>query len=271
MSDLDARLAAYRERLTKPNARPNTRSNQDTPNTSNTGLRRWLRLPALFAGGAVLVGGLAIASIIAADDPQSQAVVGTPAAPAADAVAPQSQPQSQRGAVGVAIPAAAPLTTWRGWQTRMVQTMLPSVDGAGPARTLPGELSGYAHTPTGALLAAANIVMALYYADAGSDWGSVADTMVIWPDGARMDLSDRRTEAKVPASPVPLTLIGFRYISYTDQQASVRLWWRGQNTLGLITTLVWRAGDWRVAWDENAADIRVLTASDSYIPWTPSS
>lgn len=253
MSDLDTRLAAYRERLTS------TGASRSVP-------KRMPRVRLLVALIAFVLLAAAAGWAVTRSGSQAAAttVAATPATPTAEASAPAAEAQPAAGT-----PTTAPLTTWRSWRTQLVETMLPSVTGEGPDRMLPSELSGYAHTPTGALLAAANIVMPLYYATDKAEWASIADSMVIWPDGARVDLADRRAEAKTPANPVPLALVGFRYISYTDGEATVRLWWRGQSTLGLITTVVWRDGDWRVAWDENAADTRVLTASDSYIPWTP--
>jgi hypothetical protein len=253
-ADLAGRAAAYRAGLRTPATRPTDPAGRNQ--------RRRGHRPALALLVVVLaVAGMAAGRLSRPADPRAPSAVGEPTS---------DSPVDQAGSVPAAagIPQSAPESSWRLWSSQVTRTALPTVPGAGPAD--PADLSGYAHTPTGALAAAANVVIPTWFDTDDSSWNRLADQQVIWAPGARANLARRRATAFAGAPPAaqPLAIAGFRYVYYREGEASIRLWLRGPvNTLGMIVRLVWAAGDWRVAWDENAADISVLSAQDSFIPW----
>jgi hypothetical protein len=240
--------------------------------------RRQVSLVVLVALVAVLVGA-GIATHRGAPTPPTTATTTT--APTTDATAAGTAPQAgvaaaviTGGAAGV--PVSGPPARWRMWSSAITRIALPTVSDAGP--TDPGLPAGFARTPTGALVAAANLVPQIWFGTDQVAWRRLADQSVLWGDGARADLERRRRAAIDGAPPAaqPMAIAGFRYIYYhttgNQAEALLRLWLRGPvNTLGLSVHLVWVGNDWRVAWDEQAADIRVLGAQESLVPWRAAS
>lgn len=214
---------------------------------------------------AVLITVLAVAGLVAGRGAGSSPTSALPTA-----VAQTASPAQVTGTAG--IPLSGPPADWRLWSSAITRIALPTVAGAGPLD--PNAPVGFADTPTGALVAAANLVPQIWFGTDMAAWQQLADRSVVWGDGAREDLARRRRAAIAGAPPAaqPMAVAGFRYIYFRGTEAQLRLWLRGPvNTLGMNVRLVWADGDWKVAWDESAADIRVLGAEESFIPWKAAS
>lgn len=222
-----------------------------------TSERRRASMIALAALIAVLVGAGPVASRGSESSPAGELPVAVPQT---------ASPAQVTGTSG--IPQSGPPADWRLWSSGITRIALPTVTGAGPLD--PSAPVGFADTPTGALVAAANLVPQIWFGTDMAAWQQLADRSVLWGDGAREDLARRRRAAIAGAPPAaqPMAIAGFRYIYFRGTEAQLRLWLRGPvNTLGMNVRLVRADGDWKVAWDESAADIRVLAAEESFIPW----
>jgi hypothetical protein len=161
------------------------------------------------------------------------------------------------GPVKVTTLADAPLTvapTGVDWQL-VDGVALPSSHSDGPARVTGGVPAGFAHTPTGALLACAQIGFRLGSVNP-ADQAGVVRAMVIGAGEAAL-LASR--PAAVPA--VKPQLAGFRYLTYTPAQAVIALAWRVTDAATGSTRPVgvgelqmsWVGGDWRLVDDGTPA------------------
>ncbi|MEU4778278.1 hypothetical protein [Micromonospora sp. NPDC023633] len=131
------------------------------------------------------------------------------------------------------------------------QTAVPVSASAGPSRT--GETaSGYAHTPEGALIAAAQISKRAAHSAGRQSWEPTIQQQ-FEPNADRDRLLAALREAgDTPAEPGELSqLVGYQYQSYTPDTAVIGLVYRAPaagtpryHVLSL--TLVWRDGDWRM-------------------------
>jgi hypothetical protein len=159
--------------------------------------------------------------------------------------------------VEVTTPVAAPLTaapTGVAWQL-VDGVALPSSSADGPTRVAGGVPAGFAHTPTGALLACVQIGFRLGSVNPG-DQAGVVRAMVIGAGQAAL-LASR--PAAAPA--VKPQLAGFRYLTYTPSQAVIGLAWRVTDAATNSTRLVavgelqvsWESGDWRLVDDGTPA------------------
>lgn len=254
-TDLAGALAAYRDSLHP--ARPATRRTR----------RRWAALVVL--GGAVLAGG-AVAVVLPGDPPAPGAapplVAGAaPEAPATSTTAAVADPA---GPLGV-----PPAASWRAWSSPVVRTWLPTIPGAGP--TDPGRLAGFTRSPAGALAAAVSLHPTIYYTRDRAAWTGLAEHRVVWAPGQRQALTRALEPVWDVADPDPVgfEVAGYRLVSYTPDRAQLRAWWAWQfpdgarPILGALVTVVWRAGDWWLFFDEPGMDMRALQAADSYVPW----
>lgn len=133
---------------------------------------------------------------------------------------------------------AAPETTW----VLVARMATPTVDQAGPGLVDPdGYRHCYTRTPTGALVAAANLV-------AMGSVPELADRLAT--DGMMPGpLRDRVLASPEPGSSAPTSsqLRGFRMVSYDGETAVVDLGLQAANGGygSLMITLVWHDGDWR--------------------------
>jgi hypothetical protein len=164
---------------------------------------------------------------------------------------------SSGGPVDVTAPAAAPLTSAPSgvvWQL-VDGVALPSSSSDGPARVAGGVPSGFAHTPTGALLACVQIGFRLGSVNP-ADQAGVVRAMVIGAGRAAL-LASR--PAAAPA--VKPQLAGFRYLTYTPALAVIGLAWRVTDAATGTTRPVavgelqmsWAGGDWRLVDDGTPA------------------
>lgn len=234
--------------------------------------RRWRWWLLLGMVGLILVGGAA--TLLRPGDsptPSAASPVAGPADPDPATGPTTSPPAGDPTLAGLDV---LPATQWEPWSTPIIGTWLPRIPGAGPVNP-PG--SGFTRTPTGALAAAATLYPLAYYSHPESAWTPIADTRVVWAPGQRDELAAALAPVWAASLPTPVvvTPIGYRAISYSPDQAQVRLWWEltypdGEKvTIGSLVAVLWVDGDWSLYFDEPAMDSRGLEPSDTYLIWGP--
>lgn len=229
---------------------------------------RWPRRRVLLAAGlaaAVLAGGAVAALTAAGRDPGAAA----PSRPEAD---------------GGAAPAAAPADpgpgggfAWREWTSPgLVSLQLPSSPAAGPAD--PDAAAGFARTPDGALAAAATLHPLIYFTRDWDRWTALAEDRVVWADGQREQLQSALAEAwDIRGAVTPAVPVGYLPIAYTGDRAVFRIWWQydGRPTgiptkvIGALVEVRWDGGDWKLRFDEPAADMRAARPGEQWTPFGP--
>ncbi|PFG44950.1 hypothetical protein ATJ97_0226 [Georgenia soli] len=159
---------------------------------------------------------------------------------------------------------AAPDTEWELVGT----TAAPSVEDHGPGEV---EEDGFrycfAQTPTGALLAAANV------AAMGSDPGlspKVAEHL--FAEGVGRDVALSETPTGNAGGGVRVQIAGFRLLDYSGESATVDIAMRGSNgaIAGQVFDLVWEDGDWKVQLAPDGqlpTDVVVLPDLAGYLLW----
>jgi hypothetical protein len=229
---------------------------------------RWWVLLALV--GLVLGGGAVALLPPTLPSPTVESAVTGPAD--AEPVGTGQTPPAGGG--GVPDLATPPAAGWEPMVTPIIRTWLPRIPGAGPADPLD---RGFTRTPAGALAAAATLYPLAYYSYPEAAWTPVAEDRVVWAPGQRESLERGLAPVWAAQLPTPLLLtpVGYRPISYTADRAQVRLWWQldypdaRQVTIGAVVEVVWRDGDWSLYFDEPVMDSRGVEPTDSYLGWGP--
>jgi hypothetical protein len=233
----------------------------------------WTR-PGFIAAGALLamvvIAGVVVALLPSPGarpnaGPTGTGAPTTPATGGGTAPAPTDLPTD--------IPTVAPAGV--SWQLVGLEAV-PTSASAGPYRVSGGTASGYAHTPTGALVAIAQLAVRAAPESGQGSWEPTITQQFL--PGADRDklLAAIRAEGPVQADPgerLP-QVSGFRYISYTPDTAVVGLVVGPTNTKYTITTLtvVWRDGDWRMVAPPGATWATLtqpLTDLSNVVPWGP--
>jgi len=150
---------------------------------------------------------------------------------------------------------------------------LPSSATAGPTRVQGPVLAGYAQTPVGALLAAAQISYR-YLISPGDDWRQVVDQQVM-PNSGR-DVYVQKRAKVTAASAAPGTygqLAGFRFVTYAPDTAVIQYVTRFSNgNLQLATdTVHWFAGDWKLQLQPDGSEtptVQSVANLAGFIPWS---
>jgi hypothetical protein len=135
------------------------------------------------------------------------------------------------------------------WQL-VGQAAVPASTSAGPFRTGGGTASGYAHTPTGALIAAVQLDVRSGIETGRNSWEpTITQQFVPSADRDKL-LAALRAHAPVHLEPGDLPqIVGFRFISYSPDTAVIGVIFRlaGRTQAAITTlTLLWRDGDWRM-------------------------
>ncbi|MFV2021727.1 hypothetical protein [Micromonospora sp. LOL_023] len=170
-----------------------------------------------------------------------------------DAPPPTSAPPAAEPTAGNPLPTAAPTTPPADVRWELVgQTAVPVSDTAGPTRVGDGTAAGYAHTPEGALIAAAQLAVRAGFSSGRDSWEPTIEGQ-FEPDADRDRLlAALRDAADTPAGPGELSQIaGFSFQSYTPDTAVIGLAFRAPSAGTprwhvLSLTLRWRDGDWRM-------------------------
>ncbi|OJF14495.1 hypothetical protein [Couchioplanes caeruleus] len=200
-------------------------------------------LAAVFLALVVLLG-IGVAVWSSGDEPDS----GPAGAPAAPGQAPAAAPTAS-SVLPTAVPTRAPEdVTWQ----LAGQHSVPVSASAGPRTVAGGVASGYARTPEGALIAAAQLAArAAFSAGRGSWEPTVQRQFVAGADRDKL-LATLRAVPDQPAEPGELSpLAGYIYQSYTPDTAVIGLVYRAPGTGAsryhvVTTTLQWRGDDWQM-------------------------
>ena len=167
---------------------------------------------------------------------------------------------------GPALPTAAPKDV--SWRTLDV-TRVPVSASAGPTRTSGAVWWCFAHTPTGAALAAHIIPSQM----SGPNWRTVTKEQVVAGRGRDLFVSQRSTvrDSTGPRTPATATYAGFAISSYRGSAADVNLLIK--TTSGYATTTVglkWSDGDWKVLPSGDGAlhtEVQTVTATNGFLMW----
>jgi hypothetical protein len=241
-------------------------SNHSTDNNSGSA-SPWTRPGFLFAGGfAVLVVALLIVVLVMTSGGGGGKIGQAQPAPATAGSATATSPSTvDEGPTTV--PTAPPAgVTWQLYHT----VALPFSTQAGPRHVTDSTATGYAHTPTGALLAAAQIPIRKLIAP---DWQAVVAQQVV-PGPGRDAFSTVRARV-TDATPTPGELsqfAGFKFVNYSPNLATIQFVSRFvSGTLQVATiTVQWQAGDWKEVLQPDGGDSPTAQAVQNligYVQW----
>jgi hypothetical protein len=218
------------------------------------------------AAGAVALTGW----LLGQRDPAAPAV--EPPAPAAVSADVTGQPAAAENVVPAAepdqaVPTTAPAdVTWELFRG----VALPTSPTHGPTRIDGPVHSGYARTPTGALLAAAQIKTRRFIT-AGEGWRQVTQAQVL-PGRGRDAYENLRSRVsdEIPAGGLA-QYVGFRFITYTPDLAVISLATRGSSGAveAGVDALYWVEGDWRLEVPPSGLQQpQVVQSLTGYVPWS---
>jgi len=194
----------------------------------------------IVVGAVLLCGVLLLVSALISDDGH-QAAVRTPDAPVTTRVQPVARSSGcGPGTDDHAIPSTAPSVD--SWEVSR-RVVVPRSRTFGPARTDPdGFRHCFAHSPTGAVFAAYNVVAA--FADQDQAIATIRKLMVPGPDTDALLRAQREAE---PSDSAPTQVAGFRVVDAAQDRATIMLALPVESAYMSITvTVSWYDGDWRV-------------------------
>lgn len=239
-----------------------------TSTQTSASTRRSPALIAVIAAAAALAVTAVIVLLILQNDNNPTAAPPTTGPSTAAAVS-----TSGPAAAAATPPTAAPPgVTW----ALVGQTAVPASATEGPAHMSGCVASGFAHTPTGALIAAAQVSTRSGFYAGRSCWEPTITgqfTASADRDTLLNLLKDADAKGQPGAAPGELAqIVAFRYMSYTANTAVVGLIRRNpQGRLAQTTlTLTWANGDWQLVappggqWPALTTTVTSLTGS---VPW----
>lgn len=241
--------------MTSPNNHPPGGGEPAPADRDWFGGRRWTGIAAIGFLVVVLVAAVVV-------------VVGRggarPASPPAQPAAGRSFPS---GAAATAVPTTAPAgVSWTIYQT----VALPSAAGAGPAHVDGALATGYAHTPLGALLAAANDIYRFGLAD-DAQWRAVADATLAPGPGKDAWIKLRTGQPWTPPVTGDLTQIaGFEFASYTPSDAVIQLVTRDSKGTYQVGAqhVTWSGTDWLLVLPASGVGTTQITPSlAGFVAW----
>ena len=209
-------------------------------------------------------------------DARPVSAAGSSGAPVSgNAATPVASPVSERAGSGAAcnvspalqaIPTSAPANvTWKLYNT----VALPFSPQAGPMVVNRNIARCYAHSPTGALLAAVQIAVR---SELAADWQHVVADQVVPGAGRDVYVTKRKAE-NVTIQPGEYGQIaGFGFITYTNTTAVVQIAVRlpsGGLQAGALT-VQWFNGDWRLVVEPDGAastDGQQLYSLTGFVTW----
>lgn len=208
----------------------------------------WTRPGFLGAAGvvALLVLGAGFVALAPGHDNSATPAPGAPAAaPAAGRTASDSVCGLPAGAQKV--PARTPAAEWE----LVGNLAAPSSRGVGPGKVIGGQRSCYAHSPTGALYAAAN-AQAVLNGPATTRWGF--ENLLAAGQGRDKAVAAVRAQKEFP--PGTGQMQGFQFLPDSDANSAVIDLALRQSIPGTpdvlyrkIVTLRWEGGDWKLVAD----------------------
>lgn len=154
------------------------------------------------------------------------------------------------GVSGEALPTVVPTVAPSDVTWQLVgQSAVPVSASAGPRSVTGGTASGYAHTPQGALVAAAQLSTRAGFSAGKKSWEPTITKQFVPSSDREQLLALLRAQPGEPAAPGELSPIaGFVYQAYSPDTAVIGVVYRapgGANSYHVLTTtLQWRDGDW---------------------------
>lgn len=249
----------------------NNRAEQDEDDVTSPWASRWWQMSALFLAVLLVLGVLVV---IKSGGGSSKGEAG----PSAPTSSPSASASTGKGAcpeltdTGQEIPRTAPPANWALFRTVAV----PSSKASGPAVVNGDVARCYAHTPTGALFAAAQISIRYTVA---SDWQTVIKKQT-YGDGQAGLIKQRAKYEKehTPVAPVPGELgqfAGFQFVTYSKDIAVLQLVTKfsgssADSALQVSTvTLHWDStkGDWLYEIPAVAAPQKSVPDLSGYVTW----
>ena len=168
------------------------------------------------------------------------------------------------------IPASEPAgLVWQTVELGRGSTSIPFSGEHGPAVAQDGQWSGWAQTPTGALLAAWTIQQAAGIRDNAALANYWRQQAITDPETLNLAVDSR----PMNSPEIEVTPMGFEIINYSPIEVTVRLAtayeWGSQRTQESSTVKVrWQNGDWRlVMLSDDRPRSQELSAEWPYIPW----
>lgn len=227
--------------------------------------QRWFVISAVFLVVVILLGALVVLTTGDSDDE------ATDPAPAPSATTASSSPSAADGCAGLSdedtsIPTTAPQgVTWSLFRT----VALPVSTTAGPAAADGDMTTCFAHTPTGALMAAAQISIRSMLA---SNWEDVWVNQT-YGDAKAAQLDALRDELGSSPLPEPAPgelgqFAGFRFVTYGGDTAVIELLTRFSDGALRVNTasMRWHEGDWQYEVSSTAQQ-RVVSSEEGFIGW----
>jgi hypothetical protein len=150
---------------------------------------------------------------------------------------------------------------------------LPYSKTAGPAHVHGAVAAGYAHSPTGALIAAVQIDTRALVSPHGS-WRAVVRQQVVANKGRRVYAKQRGQVGDSPPAGGVGQIAGFRFLPYSPQLASVQIATRFASSGDLqMTTLTvkWVDGDWKQVLQPDGSDspsVQNLKDITGFVRWS---
>jgi hypothetical protein len=148
-----------------------------------------------------------------------------------------------------AIPTIAPAgVTW----SLVGQSAVPVSRSAGPREVTPTTATGFAHSPEGALIAAAQLSIRAGYSAGRKSWEPTITNQFAPSADRDLLLAGLKAQPEPSGQPGDLSpLAGYIYQSYTVDTAVIGLVYRtaaGASSRYFVVsnTLVWRDGDWQM-------------------------
>ncbi|WP_339130124.1 hypothetical protein WJM95_14520 [Streptomyces sp. f51] len=229
--------------------------------------RSW-QLSAGFLAVVAVVGGV----VTVLSGPDTTTAHANAAASSGPLAGPSVQDGRPRGcrtddSAGSEPPKAAPKDI--AWRTLGV-ARVPVSASAGPTRIQGPLWWCYAHTPTGAALAAHVIPSQM----SGSDWRTVTEQQVVSGRGRDMFEFQRATVQSTDtqnSGTTVATYAGFSVSSYADRAATVRLLIKSaQGYAATDISLRWSGGDWKVVADDNGSlhsPVSAVQSTNGFVLW----
>lgn len=192
---------------------------------------------------AVLLGGTVY--VLNGDDPAPAAAPPVASAPAVSVPAAEPPRPQPAPSLDTTIPTSAPADlTWE----LAGGVAVPVSATAGPTRRQGPVAAGYAHSPTGALLAALQIG-ARHLVLPGDDWLEVTRTQVVPSAGREVYIKNRSRVSAEPPEGGYGQVAGFKFVTYTPDLAVVEFATKfsGRTFYSLTnSTMQWVDGDWKL-------------------------
>ena len=183
--------------------------------------------------------------------------------PAASTTTPTSNPTSSTACTlppgSQAIPSSSPPVGTQ-WATVGSMQVPQAPNLYGPQRTHGVFNTCFAHSPSGALLAALN----LWAETTAADPSQVFQKLAV---GAPKNLGNN---SRLDASG-PVQFAGYRYDSYTPTQATIAVVIKGAQgkLVAAVTPMRWVGTDWRYVFPPNGTpSLQVISDLTGYVPWS---